>query len=255
MRKLENSIKANKKFRKQLQKNSTKLDYKIVEKHIDFFNLIDETNTSIAVVQDLINNNIVYFSERFFDVFGFIRTKEKEIDHVWFREYLHPSDYIINISGIKTQEFLKNVPIEKRKNYKLVHDFRIKNDFGKWIRLFVQDIMLELNEKGEPWINLKLFDISPIQDLNQPAYSMCREISSGKIIFTLEGKNEFSSKISKREIEVLGLIAEGMKSKEIAKKLCISENTVNNHRRNVIKKLNVSNISEALMFGVKMGVI
>lgn len=252
---LKKSIEDNISFRNQLQDDSQQLDYSLVEKYISFFNFIDETNTSIVIVQDLIKNEIVYVSQRFFKTFGFIKTAEKETDHIWFREHLHPNDYIINISGIKTVEFLKDKPIEKRKDYKLIHDFRIKNDFGKWIRLLVQDYMLEFSENGYPWINLKLFDLSPMQDLNKSAYSMCREISSGETIFTLEGKPDFSDQISERETQVLELVAKGMRSKEIANELYISENTVNNHRRNVIKKLNVSNTSEALTLCLKMGLI
>ncbi len=46
--------------------------------------------------------------------------------------------------------------------------------------------------------------------------------------------NEFSA----REFEILMLIAEGMDSENIARKLCLSVNTVNTHRRNILKKSN-----------------
>jgi len=47
--------------------------------------------------------------------------------------------------------------------------------------------------------------------------------------------------LSKREKEVLNLLAEGDNSKEIADKLCLSERTVSNHRANMLQKCNVDN--------------
>jgi len=46
-----------------------------------------------------------------------------------------------------------------------------------------------------------------------------------------------------------------MKSNEIADKLFISSNTVNNHRRNMINKLNVSNTAEAVQLAIRLGII
>jgi DNA-binding NarL/FixJ family response regulator len=54
-----------------------------------------------------------------------------------------------------------------------------------------------------------------------------------------------------REVEVLGLIAEGMINKEIAKKLFISEKTVKNHVSNIFKKLNVSDRTQAAIYAFK----
>jgi DNA-binding NarL/FixJ family response regulator len=60
-----------------------------------------------------------------------------------------------------------------------------------------------------------------------------------------DGKNPLS-RLSKREIEILELLAEGEKTKVIAEKLYISERTVSNHRANILAKLGVSNTPELL---------
>lgn len=52
-------------------------------------------------------------------------------------------------------------------------------------------------------------------------------------------KNQKKGVLSKREKEILTLIGEGLKSTEIAKELNITLNTVNTHRRNIIRKLNL----------------
>jgi LuxR family maltose regulon positive regulatory protein len=52
--------------------------------------------------------------------------------------------------------------------------------------------------------------------------------------------------LSEREIEVLQLMAEGYKYKEIAKRLVISINTIRHHNRNIFGKLNVNSRLEAI---------
>lgn len=62
-------------------------------------------------------------------------------------------------------------------------------------------------------------------------------------------------KLSERELEVLGLVAEGRITKEIADKLCVSTRTVETHRVNMMKKLNVSNSAELIKKAVELGLI
>ncbi|BBO22947.1 MAG: response regulator transcription factor [Fimbriimonadaceae bacterium] len=57
--------------------------------------------------------------------------------------------------------------------------------------------------------------------------------------------------LSDREQEILDLIAEGMRNKEIANKLCIAEKTVKNHVSNILKALHVNSRTEAAMKAVR----
>lgn len=55
------------------------------------------------------------------------------------------------------------------------------------------------------------------------------------------------------EIEIVRLIAGGMTTKEIANQKNISFHTVNTHRKNIFRKLGVSNASELIMHAIKAG--
>ena len=57
--------------------------------------------------------------------------------------------------------------------------------------------------------------------------------------------------LTKREIEVLKLLAEGLFNKEIAFKLEISERTVKNHVSNIFKKIEVADRTQAAVFAIK----
>ena len=58
-------------------------------------------------------------------------------------------------------------------------------------------------------------------------------------------------RLTERELEVLRLVATGMNNREIAKKLFISENTVKNHVRNMLEKLQLHSRMEAVMYAVR----
>jgi DNA-binding NarL/FixJ family response regulator len=61
--------------------------------------------------------------------------------------------------------------------------------------------------------------------------------------------------LSQREREVLKLIAEGFKNKEIAEDLCISLKTVEKHRANLMKKLDLHNAAGLTVYAVQKGLV
>ena len=58
-------------------------------------------------------------------------------------------------------------------------------------------------------------------------------------------------RLTDREIQVLKLVARGMNNRDIAKELFISENTVKNHVRNILEKLQIHSRMEAVMIAVR----
>jgi two-component system response regulator NreC len=61
--------------------------------------------------------------------------------------------------------------------------------------------------------------------------------------------------LTRREREILKLIAEGHKNKEIAKQLYISVNTVEKHRSNIMDKLNLHSTAALLAFAMEKGLV
>ena len=61
--------------------------------------------------------------------------------------------------------------------------------------------------------------------------------------------------ISNRQHQILVMIANGQKSLDIAGQLGLSVHTVNNHRKNMLKRTGCSNSTELIMWGVKRGLI
>lgn len=63
------------------------------------------------------------------------------------------------------------------------------------------------------------------------------------------------SQLTEREIEILGLIAQGYSNKEIGDQLFISHRTVDTHRTNLMKKLDVSNIAGLIKKSYELKII
>ena len=61
--------------------------------------------------------------------------------------------------------------------------------------------------------------------------------------------------LTAREQEILRFLAEGMSAKEIADKLCISPKTVENHRSNIMNKLDLHSTLELVRYAAKLGLI
>lgn len=63
------------------------------------------------------------------------------------------------------------------------------------------------------------------------------------------------SLLSEREIEILRLIAEGFSNKEIGEQLHLSYRTVDAHRANLMKKLDINKVTGLVRFAVKTGLV
>jgi DNA-binding NarL/FixJ family response regulator len=68
-------------------------------------------------------------------------------------------------------------------------------------------------------------------------------------------KKEDKPSITKRELEVLGLLAEGLNNKEIGDRLFVSERTIVGHKSNLMAKTNTKNTLALLTYAIKNGLI
>jgi len=65
--------------------------------------------------------------------------------------------------------------------------------------------------------------------------------------------SQLKDRLTQREREVLTFLTRGATNKEIASSLCISENTVKNHLRNILEKLHLENRVQAAAFALREG--
>jgi two-component system response regulator NreC len=61
--------------------------------------------------------------------------------------------------------------------------------------------------------------------------------------------------LSRREKEVVQLVAMGYKNKEVAEKLGVATKTVETHRANIMNKLALRNIAQLIRYAIKKGFV
>lgn len=78
---------------------------------------------------------------------------------------------------------------------------------------------------------------------------------AGGVPFALDEKKQAELGITRRELEILELIAQGMSNREIAEKLFVSENTVKTHSSRVFDKLGARRRTQAVQLGKEFGLL
>jgi two-component system, NarL family, response regulator NreC len=78
---------------------------------------------------------------------------------------------------------------------------------------------------------------------------------SEKMINFMSTQSISENVLSNKETEVLGLLSKGLTTKEIATKLFVSSRTIETHRANILKKLEVKNTAELIKKAIKMNLI
>lgn len=96
--------------------------------------------------------------------------------------------------------------------------------------------------------------ILAIRRVNKGKKYFSAEISE-KMINFMSTQSISENILSNKETEVLGLISKGLTTKEIAAKLFVSSRTIETHRANVLKKLEVKNTAELIKKAAKMNLI
>jgi DNA-binding NarL/FixJ family response regulator len=99
--------------------------------------------------------------------------------------------------------------------------------------------------------------IEAIQQIAKGNIYFSREVSN-EILRSLSTRNESEEEnyhLTEREIEIVKLIAQEFSNSVIAKKLCISERTVETHRKNIYRKTNTKTIVGLIKYAVERRLI
>ncbi len=153
--------------------------------------------------------------------------------------------------------FLQDLPANEQANYIFSYNYRMKNRDGEYTNLLQRNCFIKSDEHGNPLMSLGMvININNFKAEN-PVIQTIEKYNADKLAGTTTifkkayYLNKEDSLLTKREIELLLYIADGLTSKEIANKLFISEHTVINHKRNMMEKTNARNIVELINLSQK----
>lgn len=150
-------------------------------------------------------------------------------------------------NGLEVLKVLK----EKNSNLKVLI-LTVHNEIEyllKAVEIGVNGYILKDSESSE--LKKAIFSIIDGEDYIQPSLI---PLLNSKMIEKNEDEGKINN-LTRRELEVLKLLAIGMYNKEIAEKLHISERTVKNHVSNIFKKLEVTDRTQAAVFAIRNNMI
>lgn len=232
-------------------------DYCAFEKSKDLLLRISEVENSALAVFNMNRKNYALVKTKFDDQIGYPINEAYKKGPEYFLNLMPVEDLKFTLDTMKKgMEFLHNLDPAIRKEYKLIFEFRLSDPAGNLFRFIQQCVVLEQDKSGKIWLVLILNDLIPNRAIDDILFRKLIHIPTGEI-YLFHDETEKSSKkiLSQREMEILGLLSQGLQSKEISEKLFISVNTVNNHRQKIIEKMKVENTHEALTYARQIGII
>lgn len=228
---------------------------------IEVFKKIVENYVSIeqctAVLSDFKSDCSYIYSGSFGKVFG-LPLDNLVIDSA-FEECIfnkiHPEDVIErHILELNYFHFLKTLPYNAFPQYSTSSFIRTLN-IPNCPYIHHRTIYLKSFSNGSVWLALCLYAPAAETQPRSGIDGKIINIQTTEVIAAEFYKSLSQKLLSKREIEVLSLVAKGNSSMEIANSLNISVYTVRRHRQNIIEKMKVSNTAEAVKTALVMGII
>lgn len=156
----------------------------------------------------------------------------------------------INMPKKNGLEVLKSLKSKKSKLKVLV--LTVHNEIEylmKAVDIGVNGYVLKDSESAE--LEKAIFTVAEGESYIQP--SLIPALNA-KMIETNKDAEKIKS-LTKRELDVLKLLAVGMYNKEVGKRLEISERTVKNHVSNIFKKLGVTDRTQAAVFAIRNNLV
>jgi DNA-binding NarL/FixJ family response regulator len=179
------------------------------------------------------------------------------VDGLKMAEQLQPDLMVLDISlpdesGIALAKKMQQLPLETRIMFVSMHStiHYISEAFKAGARGYVA--------KQSASENL----LDGLRDIAKGGYFLDASISStvieniiNKPIKTTPNADIDRKDLTRRELEIMKLLARGFSNQEIATKLSISSKTVSNHRANILKKLDIHSNLELVRYAAKLGLI
>lgn len=243
------------KYLSQIKFNERNLDYSVIDKHTTVLQTLSDIGNSGTGIFDLCKREVIFYSSNFGVHLGYELNDFKDIGQQFFAGKIHPDDALkCSINGVSVLKILNNFSIDEKFNHKLLTEYRMLNVHNQYVRLVEQYQVLELDSCGQIWLMLNIVDVSPNQEELKEIKSQLLNFRTGKII-PMEVARTVQVELTKREIEILKHVKDGLLSKEISNKLSISVHTVNTHRQRFLEKLGANNSLEAVIFAAKFGLL
>lgn len=208
-------------------------------------------------IANIWNSEFEYFSPEIEQVLGYA---PGDMNMARFLDIIHPDDkpFLMNAENTILRFFSKLKP-EQLFHYKTRYDYRVRTRQGNYKRILQQVVRLVVGSDGTVIQSFGThIDITALKKDNRRNLSIIGFNGEPSYFdiplepFQVKGYTTF---FTPREREIISGLWEGEDSKEIGEKLKISKDTVDTHRRKLLKKAGVKNTIELVRFALAKGEI
>jgi DNA-binding CsgD family transcriptional regulator len=223
-----------------------------IEEHIkklielDFFY---PYNTTFFCITNTVTQKFEYVSKNFTSCTGIENSKMLDGGMKYFWSLFHPNDINLWIEALQSlMHFTMNeLAPEMRNKMSYTWNYRIKNAKGKYINIIQNTTPLQFDKTNKPVIGLAhytVLDDRMKMDICATAKYLNTENEYETLFFNNLSSKKLLNAVSNRERDIIRLLLLKNTSQEISEKLHISKHTVDTHRRNILKKFNLSSTGE-----------
>ncbi len=216
-------------------------------------------NSTFFCVTNTQNLSFEYISKNMFSCLGLKNDVLKSGGMRYFWSRIHPVDleqWLIALNDLMNFT-INEISVEDRKQMSYTWNYRFKNSRNEYVNIIQNTTPLEFDVNNKPIIGLAHYTV--LNSKIKMDVCATAKLLNTKNEYETRYFNNFSQKlltdgITNRERDIIRLLVLNYSSKEIADKLFISSNTVDTHRRNILKKLSISTTGE-LVGMLKMNII
>lgn len=239
--------------------DTTRLSGQDVEKCRYIIKAFTDVSQGCAILTDIAVGNSYSSIGRLANKLGLHQNTALEeltdVDEDFIYERIHPEDLVDKrMLEVKFFEQVEHLPSEERLKYHATCRIRMRDDVGNYV--YVSNLTRIQSNSTDGYMRLVVctYELSPEQEPIHGINPHIINMETGQSVTPFLYEERFDI-LTRREKEILGLIRQGMLSKEIASTLHISIFTVNKHRQNILEKISVDNSMEAVQTALAMKLI
>lgn len=206
-------------------------------------------NTTFFCITNTVLQTFEYVGKNFTSTTGLPNDKMLQGGMNYFWSRFHPDDVPLWINALQSlMEFTMNeLDEEKRNKMSYTWNYRLKKADGNYVNVVQNTTPLQFDETNKPVIGLAHYTVLDARiemDICATAKYLNDNNEYETLFFTNLSKKNLLDAVSNRERDIIRLLLLKNSSLEISEKLHISKHTVDTHRRNILKKFNLTSTSE-----------
>ena len=209
-----------------------------IEKKIAEIAAVANDLPSVIIVHDLSSGSVAYMSERGLKVLNTTLESLKAMGPTYFEKYFNPKD-AENYSPKFLDMLAQN---DQDKVFSYFQQVR-GSENEEWSWYLSSSKVLMCDDGGKPCYAITA--AHPVEELQSVTYKIERLLEENQM---MRKNNSKFLELTKREKEVIQHWVNGLSSAAIAEKLFVSFSTIEQHRKNIKRKLGIKSLPELVKF-------